>query len=115
MQLGDRVAILCCHDLSIFNPRADKVVTGWRREKREKFRRMTNEFKPEVCVHHTHFTDTHRTWLAAWRRVEEVSGARHYATASVHFREGGEGTELNEVLENTKKGSVLDVVISVIS
>lgn len=109
----DRVAILCCHDLSIFNPRSDKVVTGWRKEVKEKFKSKTKEFKPEVCIHHTHYTDTHRTWLASWRRFEEVSGVKHYATAGVYYREGGERAELDLVLENTKRGDVLDVITHV--
>ena len=113
VDLGERVAILCCHDLSIFNPRTDKVVTGWRKEVKEKFRSKTEEFRPEVCIHHTHYTDTHRTWLVSWRRFEEVSGVKHYATSGVYYREGGERAELDMVLENTKKGDVLDVIAGV--
>ncbi|MHA1581051.1 MAG: hypothetical protein ACTSYM_00890 [Candidatus Baldrarchaeia archaeon] len=113
VDLGEKVTILCCHDLSIFNPRTDKVVTGWRKYVKEEFKSNIKEFRPKVCVHHTHYTDTHRTWLISWKKFEEISKVKHYATAGVYYRKGGERAKLNVVLKNTKKGAVLDVIVHV--
>jgi|Deesub1362A_J573_1020465.scaffolds.fasta_scaffold03670_7 hypothetical protein len=110
LKVNERVVILCCHDLTMFNPRSDSSAKGWRREIKEKFREKFIEFKPEVVLHHSHNTDTPFTWLASWRNLEKISGVRHYATSGVYYREGGVRVGIDRTSELTKKGSVLDVV-----
>lgn len=112
IEFEDRIMVLGCHDLNIFNPRSIKTAKGWRKEINEKFRENAKKFKPEVVLHHPHHTDSFRIWLAAWRNLErELESVKHYASSSVYFREGGERSELNEVLRATKKGSVENIVI----
>lgn len=114
MELKDRVMVLGCHDLTIFNPRAIAVVKGWRRKIIDRFLEMAGDFKPEIVLHHPHFTDSKFTWLVAWKNVERLlPSVKHYASSSVYFRSGGERSKLNEVLKATKKGDVVDIVFSV--
>jgi hypothetical protein len=111
LEVGERVMILGCHDLNIFNPRSIKTAKGWRKEVSDKFRDKAKEFSPEIVLHHPHYTDSFRIWLSAWRNLErELSSVNHYASSSVYFRSRGERSDLNKVLRATKKGDVLDTV-----
>jgi hypothetical protein len=113
LELDERVVVLCCHDLTMFNPRSDSSAKGWRREIKEKFREKLVDFKPEVALHHSHYTDTPFTWLASWRNLEKISDVWHYATSGVYYREGGVRAGIDRTLELTKKGSVLDAVADI--
>ncbi|AGK61352.1 hypothetical protein Asulf_01361 [Archaeoglobus sulfaticallidus PM70-1] len=113
LELDERVVVLCCHDLTIFNPRSDSSAKGWRKEIKEEFREGVVDFKPEVALHHSHYTDTPFTWIASWRNLEKISDVRHYATSGVYYREGGVRAEIERTLELTGKGSVLDVVVDI--
>ncbi|AEA46878.1 hypothetical protein [Archaeoglobus veneficus] len=111
VRLRDRVMILGCHDLTMFNPRAIANAGGWRKETIERFLSKAREFKPEVVLQHPHFTDSVRTWLVSWRTLERIlSSVKHYASAGVYYREGGERSKLEEVLNVTKKGEVIDLI-----
>lgn len=115
LDLDNRVTILCCHDLSMFNPRSDSTAKGWRRETKEEFRERMKEFNPEIALHHSHYTDTPYTWLASWRNLErEVPSIEHYATSGVYYNEKGVRAGIEETLKLTKKGSVLDVLVDVL-
>jgi hypothetical protein len=63
---GRDVALLSCHDLSLFSPRSYHNARGWRRETIERFRQMARERKPELLI-----------WHHAWRTPAQL---RH------HFR-----------------------------
>ncbi len=68
------------------------------------------DFKPEVALHNSHYTDTPLTWIVSWRNLEKISNVKHYSTSGVYYREDGVRAEIARTLELTKKGSVLDVV-----
>jgi len=111
VRLRDRVMVLGCHDLTMFNRRAIANAGGWRKETIKRFLSKAREFKPEVVLQHPHFTDSERTWLVSWRNLERMlDSVRHYASAGVYYREGGEKSKLDEVLKVTKKGRVIDLV-----
>ncbi len=112
MELKDKVMVLGCHDLTIFNPRAIAVVRGWRREIIDRFLEIARYFKPEIVLHHPHFTDSKFTWIVAWKNLERLlPSVRHYASSSVYFRSGSERSKLDEVLKATKKGDVVDIIL----
>ncbi|AKG91839.1 hypothetical protein GAH_00830 [Geoglobus ahangari] len=113
MELSDKVMVLGCHDLTIFNPRAKAAAKGWRRETIERFLSLAESFEPDVVLHHPHFTDSKFTWLAAWKNLEKLlPSVKHYASSSVYFREDGERSKFDDVLVFTKKGDVGDVVVN---
>ena len=113
LEFEDKVMILGCHDLNIFNPRSIKTARGWRKEINDKFRNRAREFSPEIVLHHPHYTDSFRIWLVAWKNLErELYSVKHYASSSVYFRSEGERSDLGEVLKYTKKGDVQDIIIS---
>ncbi len=110
LELRDRVMILGCHDLNIFNPRSIKNSKGWRRELNEKFRELAINFKPEIVLHHPHYTDSKRIWLVAWKNLERMlPSVKHYASSSVYYRDCGERSSLEDVLRATKKGDVSEI------
>lgn len=112
MEIKEKVMVLGCHDLTIFNPRVIAVVKGWRRGIVDRFLKMARVFKPEIVLHHPHFIDSKFTWLVAWKNLEKLlPSVKHYASSSVYFRYGGERSRLDEVLKATKKGYVKDIIL----
>lgn len=111
VRLRDKVLILGCHDLTMFNPRAIANASGWRKMTIENFLNKAKKFEPEIVLHHPHFTDSKFTWLAAWRNLERIlDSVKHYASSILYYREGRERSELNEVLKATKRGNVIDLI-----
>jgi hypothetical protein len=105
---NQRVAVLGCHDLNVFNPRgqASASVDGWKRKTSEKFRKLCTEFNPDIILQHPHTTDTPNIWNLAWRTVEKVlPNVRHFASGIMYhnWRSNPRG-DLAKVLAKTKKG-----------
>ncbi|RLI80573.1 hypothetical protein DRP05_00010 [Archaeoglobales archaeon] len=112
MTFNDKVMVLGCRDLNIFNRRSIATSKGWRKEINTRFREIAVDFKPSVVLHHPHYTDSKYTWLAAWKNLErELPSVKHYASSSIYFRDGGERSSLDEVINNTKKGDVMDIIL----
>lgn len=114
MALGDdRVMILGCHDLTMFNPRAYAVAGSWRRHIINEFIELALKHRPNVVLHHPHTTDTSRTWLNAWRRMEDLFPGIRYVAAFRYYNSNGKVREaLNKVRERTKKGDTIDIIVS---
>ena len=103
---GERVLILGCHDLNMFNPR------GWhnqnkkskRRQRCEAMRTVASKFQPTVILQHPHFTDSPRTWLLPWRYLETEfdSTLDDCASGICFYRERGERSGLTKVLSSTR-------------
>ena len=114
IELQDKLLILGCHDLTMFNPRAIKTAGSWRKSIIEQFLEKARKFKPDVVLHHPHVTDSKFTWLVSWRKLERMlDSVQHYASGIVYYNDVRERSGLDEVLEYTKKGEVLDLVVEV--
>ena len=61
----EKVMILGCHDLSIFNPRS-KNAKGWRRKVNDDFKELAKKEGPIHVLQHPHTTVKRRAWLNAW-------------------------------------------------
>ena len=79
---GERILLLGCHDLNIYNARAiTNLKEGSERWKRWKeFRRVADEFKPTLILHHPHATDTSKTWKLGWSGLKKAYGNIQYAS-----------------------------------
>lgn len=112
---GERVAVLGCHDLNVFNPRGRAALReGSRRHRRVwELVRVLEEFRPTVVLQHPHTTDSPNIWRNAWGRLlEELPSVRHWAGGVRYFNPRGEvrGT-LEDVLKTTASRSRQDFVV----
>ena len=110
-----RTMILGCHDLTIFNDRNLENTTGWRKDTKLTFRKITKQTEPKFVLQHPHVTDSIRTWAApiSWIK-HNLPSVKHFASAGRFFptkMERGIRSPLNSVLSSTKIGSSLDFVV----
>ena len=106
--------ILGCHDLTIFNNRNLENTTGWRKDTKLTFRKITKQTEPKFVLQHPHVTDSIRTWAApiSWIK-HNLPSVKHFASAGRFFPTKGERirSPLNSVLSSTKIGNSLDFVV----
>ena len=93
---AERVLVLGCHDLTIFNARGRSAMTpGSRRHRRsEEMKALAREFGPTMILHHPHSTDWWRVWSTAWSGarglVAQNDGEEHvWASGIAYYRGGG--------------------------
>ena len=112
-----KVMVLGCHDLTMFNNRNRGNTGRWRRDIKEKFRQLAEEEKPVIVLHHPHTTVKTATWRNGWSMIRKVLlSVQEYAGAGRYYeppedRDESDYSPLNEVLEATRKGSTIDIVI----
>lgn len=107
------VMVLGCHDLTVFNPRAQATSKGWRKRVNERFRAIAKMEKPKYVLHHPHTTVKKRTWLQAWKGLEsELTSVIAYAGAGRYHEPNQKYDSLNEVLRCTKRGRTIDFIVS---
>jgi hypothetical protein len=67
------------------------------------------EFMPEIVIQHPHTTDTPKIWNAAWSElVRELPSVNHFVSGINYSNKNGVRGNLNDVLQKTKKGDVID-------
>lgn len=109
---SQKIMILGCHDLNVFSPRGQAMVkpSSYKSQVSERFRSKCEMFKPEIILQHPHTTDSPNIWNQPWRKVEkELSSVKHFASG-IKYYNGDEEPRglLDDVLEKTKKGDVVD-------
>jgi hypothetical protein len=106
---GERVAVLGCHDLNMFNPRgwANQDPAGTRHARCSEMRKRMKAFRPTVVLQHPHSTDTPNIWRNAWGElVSEVASVKAWASGiAYHNWEQAPRSTLEAVLSNTKGGT----------
>lgn len=111
---NQKIVILGCHDLNVFSPRGHAVAKlgGWKRKTADNFRKLCQEFEPDIILQHPHTTDTPNIWNLAWKTVEkEFPHVKCYASGIKYYYDDGHPRgPLNKVLEKTKKGDIIDFV-----
>lgn len=114
---NQRVLILGCHDLNVYNPRGQAAANpdGWKKQLADKFKALCKKFDPEIILQHPHTTDTPNIWNLAWGAIEkELPNVKHFASG-INYSTGNEKPcrgEISKVLEKTKKGDVMDFYYS---
>lgn len=112
---GTPTMVLGCHDLTIFNPRSDAKATGWRSEVKQKFKELSEEYKPRWVLHHPHTAVKRRTWLAPWSGLTQVlpSVTDYVGSGAFSRKDKGwdERDSVSAVLASTKTGKVMDVIV----
>lgn len=108
---NQRILILGCHDLNVFSPRGQATANpnGWKKRLADSFKKQCQKFKPEMILQHPHTTDTPNIWNLAWRTVEkELPYVKHFASGIKFYNRNGVRSDIDKVLEKTKKGDVID-------
>ena len=110
------IAILGCHDLTVFNPRSKKA-KRWRKKVNEEFVKLILEKKPVYILQHPHGTAKIRSWLNAWRKIEKEKNLSNvkYASSGRYYdskREEKDYDSLEDVLLNTKNIDTIDIIVS---
>mgnify|MGYP000881678212 CR=1 FL=1 len=106
-----RLLLLGCHDLNVYSPRGQAAANpeGWRRKIADRFKMHCKEFMPEIVIQHPHTTDTPKIWNAAWSElVRELPSVNHFVSGINYSNKNGVRGNLNDVLQKTKKGDVID-------
>ena len=113
----EKVLILGCHDLTMFNPRgyATQVPEGKRRMRCDKMRQLAKSFKPTIILQHPHSTDSPNIWSHAWGVAKKLLKNEHiYASGIAYYRYAGKPRgNLADVLAKTRccGEHVWDVVV----
>jgi len=110
---GEKTMVLGCHDLTMFNPRANAKALGWRLKTLREFKKLARHNAPTLVLHHPHTTVKQKTWLNAWNELRrELPMVRSYVgTGCYSFRDENRDS-LNDVLEATKSPDAVDIVVS---
>ena len=111
---NQNIAILGCHDLMVYSPRGQAMVTSdsWKGKVSSSFKQKCAKFKPEIVLQHPHSTDTPNIWNLAWKTLEkELPSVEHYASGISYPKAYDPRGTLDKVLEKTKKGDVLDFIL----
>lgn len=112
---GDKLCLFGCHDLNMYSPRGNATMKKgsdkWNVV--QKFQAKMAEFQPTVVIQHPHTTDTPNIWRSAWNKLSnEVDSINHFASGIFYFDPTSDKPrgELNDVLESTKIGDVVDII-----
>lgn len=100
----DRVIILGCHDLNVFNGRAlaNQKPGGNRHHRSQAMLKAFNAFKPTHVIQHPHGTDTWRSWSQSWNKVCRIYPNAHWASAITYAtKQGPPRAPLQDVLART--------------
>jgi hypothetical protein len=104
-ELGnDRVIILGCHDLNVFNGRAlaNQKHGGNRHRRSQSMLKVFTKFKPTHIIQHPHGTDTWRSWNQSWNKVSRLYPNAHWASAIAYaVKQGPKRAPLKDVLART--------------
>lgn len=109
---GQRVLVLGCHDLNMFNGRARALAKYARRERWQKMDALARQFNPTMVLHHPHQTDSPTTWRQGWSGLRRCLGFDGpYASSIAYFPHGWKARcSLEAVLAATKSGDdVIDI------
>ena len=109
-----KVMILGCHDLTMFNDRNWEKTGWWRKAIKMEFRKLANDEKTKIVLHHPHTTVKTTTWRNAWSGVRTIlAWVEHYAGAGRYHepRPKSEWDSLDSVLNSTKRGRAIDFVV----
>ena len=114
----ERLLVLGCHDLTMFNPRAIANTTNKARKGRQRqMKRLVKEFRPTVILQHPHQTCKTRTWSHGWHRLLDDASrggntVKAWASGIAYGHYSGR-SGLQDVLAKTSgpEGKVLDIVM----
>ena len=108
--------ILGCHDLNMYSQRAKKSLrkNSPKHKQHVRIKKLTQEFRPKVILHHPHHTDSPRIWSTAWAGVRKnIPTAEICASGIAYYNpEDGPRAPLEKVLSGTAYGNeIVDIEV----
>lgn len=100
---GEKLLILGCHDLNIYNNRArtNQKVGGLRHQRCQAMLKLFDAFQPTIILQHPHATDTWKSWIQGWREVARRYPQAAWASAIAYASLSKTREPLNDVLAKT--------------
>ena len=101
---NDRLIVLGCHDLNIFNGRslANQKPGGNRHRRSRSMLEAFYKFNPTHIIQHPHGTDTWRSWNQSWNKVSRTFPNACWASAITYAaKQGSPRASLKDVLART--------------
>lgn len=112
---GQRVLLLGCHDLNMFQGRAQHNAKNARKKRWEKMLDLARRFNPTMVLHHPHQTDSPTTWQQGWIGLRKCLGFDGpYASGISYFPYSLKARHpLEAVLQATKSSDdVIDIRVN---
>ena len=111
---GERVFLLGCHDLNMFNGRARYHARNGRRNRWRKMDDLVRRFKPTMVLHHPHQTDAPGTWRQGWSGLRQFIGFDGpYASGIAYYPRSPKARHpLEGVLQVTRSDDVIDIRVN---
>jgi hypothetical protein len=107
--------VLGCHDLTIFNPRADGTVKQPRRlAVKQGLKALCKTKEPSIVLHHPHTATKIGTWRGAWGGLRSgVTSVESFLGSGCYSHADGwtQRNPFSAVLRSTKSPDVVDVVV----
>ena len=100
---GEKLLILGCHDLNIYNNRArtNQKVGGSRHQRCQAMLKLFDTFQPTIILQHPHATDTWKTWIQGWKEVSRRYPQAAWASAIAYASPFKAREPLIDVLSKT--------------
>lgn len=113
---GERVLVLGCHDLNVFNRRARANAKSRRQRRWQDMDGLARHFKPTMVLHHPHQTDA-STWRLGWSGLRcYLKFGGPYASGIAYFPKVPDlwkaRCPLENVLRETRCGDVIDIRVN---
>lgn len=116
---GHKVVVLGCHDLTMFMKRSIANIkrgsgNTYKAIVTEDFFKKVTDFKPEVVLHHPHYTVLVSTWQAKWSGMMEMLPYVKTYSSGINYneidRDPSTWSSLDNLLRSTMKGNVKNVL-----
>jgi len=110
---GDKVMVFGCHDLMMCSNRNWDNTGKFKRKIKEEFRNKAMKESPQIAIQHPHTTDSIRTWGGCWGTLKRMFPTlKNYAGSGTYYNpDRPVRDELHKVLEKTKGGKFLDIIV----
>jgi hypothetical protein len=109
----ERVLLLGCHDLNVFNgrARANQKIGGLRHRRCQAMLQQFDNFQPTAILQHPHATDTWKSWIQPWRETSRRYLGASWASAIAYVHPKKPRAPLADVLSKTGD-DCLNIIIS---
>jgi hypothetical protein len=108
------IMVLGCHDLNLYSERSHNNAKGWRQDTINEFRKMARMKKPELVIHHPHYTDSIRIWSTALGGLKkDLPGIKFVSCGKYYNHDCNQRSPIESVLDRTKNIDTIDFILKI--
>lgn len=110
---SQRIFLLGCHDLNIFNERNKSNTGPWRTKIKTELRKLAKKKRSTVVLHHPHTSVKVKTWSNPWNFLHNLLPSVKLSAGAGRYCEPQRSKydDLENVLDSTKRGESIDFVV----